>query len=143
MLRTGLVATVLGLLGGFLGVWLGLTFLGGGSAVGNNFHDLVHEDLVLTQHQETAIAMLEREFAAQRANDEARMRSARHVLAVTLLRDQALSDDVTRAAADIHQAMGDLQLETLSHILAMRAELDPDQRVEFDRHLARALDAAD
>ncbi|WP_339748674.1 periplasmic heavy metal sensor [uncultured Maricaulis sp.] len=143
MLRTGLVATVLGLLGGFLGVWLGLTFLAGGPAVETNFHDLVHEDLVLTQHQEAAIAMLEREFATQRANDEARMSSARHVLAETLLRDQALSADVTRAAADIHQAMGDLQLETLSHILAMRAELDPDQRVEFDRHLARALDAAD
>ena len=143
MLRTGLVATVLGLLGGFLGVWLGLTFLAAGPAPETNFHDLVHEDLILSPHQEAAIAMLEREFAAQRARDEARMSSARHELTEALLRDQALSADVTRAAAEVHQAMGDLQLETLSHILAMRAELDPGQRVEFDRQLARALDAAD
>tara|TARA_R110002072_G_scaffold218333_2_gene376065 strand:+ start:2634 stop:3065 length:432 start_codon:yes stop_codon:yes gene_type:complete len=140
MLRTGLVATALGLVGGFLGVWLGLTFLGGGAADEASFHNLVHEDLVLSQQQEAAIAMLEREFSVQRSNDEARMSSARQALAVALLRDQALSEDVTRAAANIHRAMGDLQLETLSHILAMRAELDPDQRVEFDRHLARALD---
>jgi hypothetical protein len=143
MVRTGLVASVLGLLGGFLGVWLGLTFLAGGVATEESFHDLIHEELVLSEHQEAAIAMLEREFSLLRANDEARMSSARQALAVALLRDQTLSEDVTRAAADIHQAMGDLQLETLSHILAMRAELDPGQRVEFDRHLARALDVAD
>ena len=143
MVRTGLVATILGLLGGFLGVWLGLTFLGGGGTGEENFHDLVHEELVLTQRQEEAIAMLEREFALQRANAEARMSGARQGLAAALLRDQALSDDVTRAAEEIHQAMGDLQLETLSHILAMRAELDPGQRIEFDRHLAQAFDVGD
>tara|TARA_R110002095_G_scaffold174562_1_gene151974 strand:- start:131 stop:562 length:432 start_codon:yes stop_codon:yes gene_type:complete len=143
MVRTGLVATILGLLGGFLGVWLGLTFLGGGVAGEENFHDLVHEELVLTPGQENAISMLEREFALQRDNDEVRMSDARHALAIALLRDQALSADVTRAAAELHQAMGDLQLETLSHILAMRAELDPDQRAAFDRHLAQAFDVAD
>ncbi|WP_417484835.1 MULTISPECIES: periplasmic heavy metal sensor [Maricaulis] len=143
MVRTGLVASILGLLGGFLGVWLGLTFLAGGVVAEESFHDLIHEELVLSEHQEAAIAMLEREFSLLRANDEARMSSARRALAAALVRDQTLSGDVTRAAADIHQAMGDLQLETLSHILAMRAELDPGQRVEFDRHLARTLDVAD
>ena len=38
--------------------------------------------------------------------------------------------------------MGGLQLETLNHILAMRAELDPEQARAFDLRLAQEFDAA-
>ena len=143
MVRTGLVATVLGILGGFLGVWFGLTFLGSSIDGGEDLHAAIHERLVLSPRQEEAIAALEADFSFQRANDEARMSIARRALAEALLRDQALTNDVTSAAADIHQVMGELQLTTLSHVLAMRAELDASQRAEFDRYLARAFDVAD
>tara|TARA_R110002049_G_scaffold294771_1_gene481695 strand:+ start:146 stop:577 length:432 start_codon:yes stop_codon:yes gene_type:complete len=143
MVRTGLVATVLGILGGFLGVWLGLTFLGSSIDGGEDLHHVIHERLVLSPRQEEAIAALEADFSVQQAVDEARMSIARRALAEALLRDQALTADVTRAAADIHGVMGELQLTTLSHVLAMRAELDVSQRAEFDRYLAQAFDVAD
>ena len=69
------------------------------------------------------------------------MEEARREIGAALLRDQALSDDVARAAEDFHTAMGGLQMETLNHILSMRAELDPDQVQEFDLRLAQAFHA--
>ncbi len=69
------------------------------------------------------------------------MAEARQAMGEALLEDQELSDQVSIHAQAIHSAMGELQVETLSHILAMRAVLTDDQRASFDARLADAFDA--
>jgi nickel and cobalt resistance protein CnrR len=142
MLRPGIFASVLGVLGGFLGVWLGIFVFEGEHASSTNFHSIVHDELRLSDEQEDAIAQLESEFATVRADYEADMVAARQRIGTALLRDHELSADVSTAAQEFHSAMRGLQLETLNHILAMRAELDPEQARTFDLRLAQEFDAA-
>ncbi|GGE39138.1 hypothetical protein GCM10011367_11960 [Marinicauda pacifica] len=139
MIRSGLVAAVLGLAGGLIGVWLGIG-LGSGGQEGDNFHALVHEELELDAEQDTRIDEIEARFAAIRDAKEAELREAREAIGEALLRDKALSEDVTAATARYHDAMVELQLATLDHLLAMRAELSPEQAQEFDDILGRAFD---
>ena len=141
MLRAGIVASVLGAVGGFLGVWLGIAVFDDSDHAATNLHAIVHDELHLSSQQEVAIESLETAFAIVRESYEAEMEEARREIGAALLRDQALSDDVARAAEDFHTAMGGLQMETLNHILSMRAELDPDQVQEFDLRLAQAFHA--
>ena len=47
------------------------------------------------------------------------------------------------AADRFHDAMGELQIRSLTHVLAMRAELDPQQQAYFDARLAQSFDVAD
>lgn len=141
MLRAGIVASVLGVLGGFLGVWLGIAAFEDADQNATNLHAIVHDELHLSARQEEAIEGLEAEFALIRERYEAEMEDARQEIGAALLRDQALSADVAQAAKAFHTAMGGLQMETLNHILAMRAELDPDQVQEFDLRLAQAFHA--
>lgn len=139
MIRSGMLAAILGLVGGLLGVWIGLG-LGGEGQAPADFHVLIHEDLDLDAGQEARIDALEARFAAVRRAREAEMAEAREVIGEALLRDQALSEDVTAATARYHDAMFELQLATLDHLLAMRGELTPQQAQAFDAMLMRAFD---
>lgn len=58
MLRPGIFASVLGVLGGFLGVWLGIFVFEGEHASSTNLHSIVHDELRLSDEQEDAIAQL-------------------------------------------------------------------------------------
>ena len=142
MLRASIIASVLGIVGGFFGVWLGISVFEGEHAAATNLHSIVHDELRLTDVQEDAIAQLESDFATVRADYEADMEAARQRIGAALLRDHELSADVSRAAEEFHAAMRGLQIETLNHILAMRAELDPEQARAFDLRLAQEFDAA-
>lgn len=139
MLRAGIFASILGVIGGFFGVWLGISVFEDQDQSANNLHAIVHDEIDLSSDQRAAIEELESEFAIARARYEAAMAAARENIGIALVRDQALSDDVAQSAEDFHLAMGGLQTETLNHILAMRAELDPDQIEEFDARLAQAF----
>ena len=65
----------------------------------------------------------------------------RQALGEALVRDKALSPDVRTAAAHFHDVMGELQIASLNHILAMRATLDPEQQARFDEKLVQAFNA--
>jgi len=141
MLRAGIVAVILGVLGGLAGVWMGTTLFAADQDETPSLHAIVHHELHLSPEQDALIEELEAAFAIQRNALEAQMADARQAMGEALLEDQELSDEVSVHAEAIHSAMGELQVETLSHILAMRAVLTDDQRASFDARLADAFDA--
>jgi len=141
MLRAGIVAVILGLLGGLAGVWMGITLFASDQDDAPSLHAIVHHELHLSPEQDALIEELEAAFAVRRSALEAEMADARQAMGEALLEDQELSDQVSLHAQAIHSAMGELQVETLSHILAMRAVLTDDQRASFDARLADAFDA--
>lgn len=139
MWRTVILASGLALIAGLAGVWLGVRFHEPQSAGASSLHAVVHEELDLTAQQDARIETLEREFAARRAQLEAEMDAARAAIGAALVGDPSLSPEVEAAAERFHAAMGELQLATLRHILAMRAVLDEEQRAVFDNRLERAF----
>jgi nickel and cobalt resistance protein CnrR len=141
MLRAGIVAVTLGVLGGLAGVWMGITLFASDQDDAPSLHAIVHHELHLSPEQDALIEELEAAFAIRRSALEAEMADARQAMGEALLEDQELSDQVSIHAQAIHSAMGELQVETLSHILAMRAVLTDDQRASFDARLADAFDA--
>ena len=141
MLRAGIVAVTLGVLGGLAGVWMGITRFASDQDDAPSLHAIVHHELHLSPEQDALIEELEAAFAVRRSALEAQMAEARQAMGEALLEDQELSDQVSLHAQAIHSAMGELQVETLSHILAMRAVLTDDQRASFDARLADAFDA--
>jgi len=141
MLRAGIVAVTLGVLGGLAGVWMGITLFASDQDDAPSLHAIVHHELHLSLEQDALIEELEAAFAVRRSALEAEMADARQAMGEALLEDQELSDQVSIHAQAIHSAMGELQVETLSHILAMRAVLTDDQRASFDARLADAFDA--
>jgi Spy/CpxP family protein refolding chaperone len=141
MLRAGLVAVVLGIIGGLAGVWMGTTLFAADQDETPSLHTIVHHELHLSAEQDALIEELEAAFAIRRNALEAQMAEARQAMGEALLEDQELSDEVSMHAQAIHTAMGELQVETLRHILAMRAVLTDDQRASFDARLADAFDA--
>lgn len=139
--RAGLIAFVLGLAGGLVGVWAGLQLSGGQVQSDGSLHQFVHHDLDLSSEQEAQIETLEAEFARRRAALEDDMSAARHELGVALMRSGSITPDVEEQARAFHEAMGRLQIETLNHIVDMREILNPDQRERFDARLSQALDS--
>lgn len=143
MLRAGIVAVILGLLGGLAGVWMGITLFASDQDDVPSLHAIVHHELHLSPEQDALIEELEAAFAIRRNALESEMADARQAMGEALLEDQELSNEVSAHAQAIHSAMGELQVETLSHILAMRAVLTDDQRASFDARLADAFNAGD
>jgi len=143
MYRAGIFASILGVLGGFVGVWLGVQVFERGHTETAGIHALVHEELDLSRSQISRIDQLESYFSVHRQILETDMAGYRHDLGLALLRDGELSDEVTSSAASLHESMGQLQIETLRHILAMREELNATQRAVFDEKLAQAFDDED
>ena len=91
--------------------------------------------------QEAAISELETTFESERVRLEQDVFDARQALGEALVRDKTLSPDVRTAAANFHDVMGELQIASLNHILAMRATLDPEQQARFDEKLVQAFNA--
>lgn len=105
-------------------------------------HQLVHEDLHLTPGQQRSMAALEREHAARRQALEAEMRAANADLARAIEARHAYTPQVQAAVDRLHHAMGELQKETILHVLAMRSVLTPQQAARFDAVVSRSLEDA-
>jgi len=140
MWRAGIVASALGLVSGLAGVWLGMNVLGHHDATSTSLHAVIHDELSLTAAQEAQIDALEAQFAVEKADYDRRLREARRAIGTSIMADRAMSEDVEATAATLHAIMGELQLATLNHILAMREVMNEEQRAEFDRRLAGAFD---
>lgn len=138
--RAGILATALGLTSGFAGVWLGMNVLGHHDGASASLHAIIHDELALDREQEAAIEALEASFAAQRVGYEQQVSDARRAIGRALLADREMTDDVAEAAETFHDVMGDLQMATLHHIMAMREVMTEQQRAEFDARLADAFD---
>jgi Spy/CpxP family protein refolding chaperone len=137
--RSIALTLVLSVLLAGLGAWGGATYVMRRMTPPTPLHELIHEKLHLTADQQQRLEGLEREHAARRAALQAEMRAANSDLARAIQAQHAYTPQVQAAVDRFHHAMGELQKETILHVLAMRALLTPDQAAQFDRTVARSL----
>jgi Spy/CpxP family protein refolding chaperone len=114
-----------------------LSALAAGAGAFAGAHYVVELDL--TGEQKQRIAGLEQTYAARRKALEAEMRAANVDLARAIQQSHAYSPDVQQAIDRFHHAMGELQKESILHVLAMRQVLTPQQTAVFDNTVSKVL----
>ncbi|WP_230293126.1 periplasmic heavy metal sensor [Croceicoccus sp. Ery5] len=102
-------------------------------------HHFVHEELDLTDRQKAQLNQLENNFAAERKDMEISLRAANSQLAAAMEDEHEYGPKVVSAIDEVHDRMGDLQKATVRHVFDMRALLDPQQQLRFDRQVASSL----
>lgn len=135
--RAIIVTVIVAFLAGLAGMGLGSLVFGPERLPG--LHEMLHDELDLSAAQEREIEALERDFAPRRRALEAEMRAANGELAAAMHEEHEYGPRVTAAVERFHQAMGQLQGETMQHVFAMRAVLNEEQRQRFDTIVADAL----
>lgn len=104
-------------------------------------HAVLHKELKLTSQQHGKIDAIEARFAVRRKALEFEMRAANARLAEAIEEEHGYGPKVTTAIDHSHMVMGALQKETLEHLFAMRAVLNPEQAKMFDSTVVKALTA--
>ena len=132
---------LLAFLAALAGVFLGRAFFETRAQTPNALHEVLHEELGLSPQQEARISRLESEFAVRRRALELEIKANNARLAEAIEAEHGYGPRVTAVVDRSHEAMGQLQKETLSHIFAMRAVLRPDQARRFDNAVTEALTA--
>jgi len=135
----GLVLTlVLAALAAAGGTWVGARYVIEQRRT-PSLHEFVHHELALSADQERRLEALEQDFAVRRRAREAQLRAANAELAAAIQARHEYSPEVKAAVERFHHAMGELQKETILHVLEMRKVLTPEQAAKFDRRIAEAL----
>ncbi len=137
--RSLILTIVLSVAAAGLGAWGGTRYVVSRMHHPEPLHQVVHDKLNLTPAQQQKITGLEQQYALRRKALEAEMRAANADLAQAIHQSHAYSPDVQRAIDRFHGAMGDLQKESILHVLAMRQVLTPEQTAKFDDTVATAL----
>jgi Spy/CpxP family protein refolding chaperone len=138
-LSRGLVITLLlTLLASIGGTWIGARYIYN-QRHQPSLHEFVHEQLQLSADQRARLEVLEQDFAGRRRAREAELRAANAELARAIQSRHEYSPEVQAAVERFHGAMGELQKETILHVLAMRTVLTPDQAKQFDARIGEAL----
>lgn len=104
-------------------------------------HAILHDKLDLDAAQRARIEVYEQQFAVRKNALEAEMRADNARLARAIMAEHGYGPEVTAAVDRSHQAMGELQKETLQHIFRLRSVLNPDQARRFDAAAVEALTA--
>lgn len=133
-----LITLVLTLLAAVGGTWIGARYIYD-QYHQPSLHEFVHEELSLNAEQKARLEVLEQDFAVRRRAREAELRAANAELARAIQSRHEYSPEVQAAVERFHRAMGELQKETILHVLAMRTVLTPAQAVEFDKRIAESL----
>ena len=102
-------------------------------------HEFVHEELDLDAAQSARLDQLESRFGVERKELNLSLRAANARLAAAMDEEQEYGSKVSAAIDDVHARMGELQKATVRHVFAMRALLNPEQQVRFDRQVAASL----
>jgi hypothetical protein len=140
-LRGAILTIVLAALAGGLGAWGGVRYVLHTERE-PSLHAFLHEELSLSEAQNRKLDLLERDFAVKRRAREAELRMANAELAAAIDAKHQYSPEVQAAVEHFHHVMGELQKETIVHVLQMRAILTPDQAVVFDKRVSEALTEA-
>jgi len=133
-----LLTLVLTMLAGALGAWGAARYVESRRAQ-PSLHEFVHREMGLTPEQEAKLERLEQAFAVRRRVREAELRSANAELAAAIQARHEYSPEVQASVERFHHAMGELQKETIVHVLEMRRVLTPEQAAKFDARVAEAL----
>ncbi|MBS3928245.1 MAG: periplasmic heavy metal sensor [Sphingomonadales bacterium] len=123
------------------GVFIGRVIADQPRASETELHALLHNKLELTAQQQVKIDAIEARFAVRRKALDLEMRAANARLAEAIESEHGYGPKVTAAIDHSHFAMGELQKETLEHLFAMRAVLNPEQAKMFDSTVVKALTA--
>lgn len=113
-------------------VWLSQDLIQPRQAPGGELHAFMHDRLDLDAGQKVRIERLEADFTQRRKVLDMRLRQTNVELAAAMENEHQYGPRVADAIDRSHQAMGELQKATLSHVFAMRAVLRPDQAKRFD-----------
>src|SRR5262249_12481840 len=130
-IRSILITIAVAFVAGLGGVWAGKAIFNGG-AEPPNLHQAVHRDLNLSAEQQQRVDTLERDFAPKRQALEMEMRAANADLAAAIREEHGYGPHVTAAVERFHHAMGQLQIDTIQHVFAMREVMTPEQKTRFD-----------
>ena len=133
-----LLVAVVAFIAAVAGVFLGRYFFPQPVAAGVELHEVLHGKLDLDARQKSQIDLLEQRFAVRRRALELELRADNARLADAIEAEHGNGPRVTAAVDQSHQAMGELQKETLGHIFAMRQILRPDQARTFDQAVVHA-----
>lgn len=138
--RTVLVTALIACAAGALSVYASLAFFADGGARGHASLDaVVHRELDLSADQDRQIEEIETRFHARKESLEAEMRAATRNIATAVFEDKTNSPRVQHAVDRFHNAMEELQHETIEHVFEMRAVLTPPQQDRFDEIVHTAL----
>ena len=137
--RRLLTIAAIAFLAALAGVLIGRSLAAQRHAHSSALHELLHEDLDLDPKQQAWIDQLETRFAVTRRNLELELKTDNARLAQAIQAERGYGPRVTAEVDRSHEAMGQLQKETLAHIFAMRAVLRPDQAEKFDGAVVKAL----
>ncbi|MES2895957.1 MAG: periplasmic heavy metal sensor [Pseudomonadota bacterium] len=136
--RALVVTVVMSMAAAGLGTWIGARYVDRDQRK-PTLHEFVHDRLDLTETQEAQLEDLEQEFAVRRRAREAELRAANAELAAAIQARHENSPEVQAAVERFHHTMGELQKETILHVLDMRKVLTPQQAAKYDRRIAEAL----
>lgn len=137
--RSLLLTLALSVVAAAAGAWGGAQYAISRMRSAEPLHQVVHEKLHLSAAQAERIEGLERDYGTHRRALETEMRAANADLAQALGREHAYTPQVQKAVDRFHMAMGELQKQTILHVLAMRAVLTPGQAAAFDQTVAKVL----
>ena len=138
--RIGLVALV-AFIAAVTGVYTARTFSEQPRKSESELHTFIHTELKLNAAQLVKVEAIEARFAVRRKTLELDMRSANARLAEAIEAEHGYGLKVTAAVDHVHHVMGEMQKETLEHLFAMRAILNPEQARRFDKTVVKALTA--
>ncbi|MCH7228492.1 periplasmic heavy metal sensor [Haloferula sp. A504] len=92
-----------------------------------DFHQWMHQHLVLSPAQQEALESAESRFAARQEVLLGEIAEAERALAAAIRSDDADSPAIAEALEQLHKAQGELQHLTLDHFFEMKEQLDPEQ----------------
>lgn len=139
IVRSIVLTAVLSVLAAALGAWGGIRYSFAQLDRAPALHELVHDELKLSVDQEQKMAVLEQAHAIRRAVLDAEMRAANADLARSFQQQHQYTDGTQAAIDRLLKATGELQKEIITHVIAMRAVLTPDQGAKFDEVVVQAL----
>lgn len=140
--RRLLLIALIAFVAAIAGVMIGRVFITPPAPVESELHALLHHELKLDSAQQGRVDAIERQFAIRKQALELELRADNARLADAIEAEHGYGPAVAAAVDHSHQAMGQLQKETLEHIFAMRAVLRPDQAAKFDAGVVKALTAS-
>lgn len=137
--RSIIITIILSGLTAALGAWGATQYFVQSQKRATPLHQVIHEQLKLTPDQVRRIDGLEKDFAARRKALESEMRAANVELAQAIQATHSYTPQVQAAIERFHAAMGELQMASIQHVIAIRAVLTPEQAVRFDETVVKSL----
>lgn len=105
----------------------------------SEWHKVLHQKLSITNEQEIKLHALEEEYEDKKNKLKKQMHLANMKLADALKKDKSYSLNVQASVDEIHHVMGEMQKQTIKHLLEMRPILDKEQNDKLEQLITNAL----